>query len=184
MNLCLVAASLFPLQSLLHARAPHTVVPKTMPGAFSVYKWFSMCSVNVSKGGGAGNFPLLAAAAAAVAAAGSFHTDRVISSARLGSALPPVLLCGWAGPTTPTASQSKTGWAVQRAIADEEERLFILVTIRTLCVCVGVLCHRVYLCAARVCVCIVQRVFHRNNISTLKNYRESHSFMVVQKMMT
>lgn len=86
MNLCLVAASLFPLQSLLHARAPHTVVPKTMPGAFSVYKWFSMCSVNVSKGGGAGNFPLLAAAAAAVAAAGSFHTDRVISSARLGSA--------------------------------------------------------------------------------------------------
>lgn len=97
MNLCLVAASLFPLQSLLHARAPHTVVPKTMPGAFSVYKWFSMCSVNVSKGGGAGNFPLLAAAAAAVAAAGSFHTDRVISSARLGSAQLSLLLCSAAG---------------------------------------------------------------------------------------
>lgn len=123
------------------------------------------------KGGGSGNFPLLAAAAAA---AGSFHTDRVIGSAKLS-----LLLCGWARPTTPTASQSQTGWAGQRAMADEEERLFILVTIRTLCVCVGVLCHRVYLCAARVCVCMVQWVFHKNNISTLKNYRESHSFMVV-----
>lgn len=87
-NLCLVAASLFLRCSIccVCASSPYC-------GSWN-NAWSSLCvkvvqyvfcmlqlSVNVSEGGGAGNFPLLAAAAAA----GSFSTDRGISSARLSS---------------------------------------------------------------------------------------------------
>lgn len=69
--------------------------PETMPGAGSLRKSVQcvFCvlrlSVNVIEGGGAGNFPLFAAAAMA---AGSFRTDEGISSARLSS--PPALRLG------------------------------------------------------------------------------------------
>ena len=92
-------------RSLLHSQGSYIhsgSFPETMPGAVSALKWFSMCSVCCSplwvrarergrRGGGAGNFPLLAAAEAA---AGSFSTDRGI---RLSSAQLSLLLCSAAG---------------------------------------------------------------------------------------
>lgn len=81
-------------------------------------------------------------------------------SAPLGSALPPALLCGWAGLTTPCVNHSQTGWAGQRIRADEEERVlfdFLFLSpcchqnIVSLCQCVMV---TAYFFLASVSVCI------------------------------
>lgn len=76
-------------------------------------------------GGGAGNFPLLAAVAPPL----SFRTGRAGLSAPPGSSpLPPARLCGWAGLAAATAPYGRTSWAGRASMAYEEE-VFIPATI-------------------------------------------------------
>lgn len=83
--------------------------------------------MNVIEGGGAGNFPLLAAAALA---AGSFSTDGGISSARFSSPPALLLLCGGVGMAAPNVNHGLTAWAGQGDRLDEGEA-FIHAVIKT-----------------------------------------------------
>lgn len=93
-------------------------------------------------------------------------------SAPSGSALPPAPLCGWAGPTTPTVSQ--TGWAGQRAMADEERLFNPCNHQNTVYLCRCVVSQDIFVEPQEYVFTIVQWAFHRNNIHTLKNYRAIH----------